>query len=354
MLKKYGSLVFANLLLSLLISCVNTKDLAIATVEPAPVKLPYAVKRIGVVKNIQHADKKEQQSKGVAVLISRDDEFLTQKGINAALDGLLIQLLQDPRFDTIIKLPEADELLQTKDGQVTENSWKAIRSFCERQGLDAIFSLDYYHANTRFTFKKAKINQRDLMRMAVAEKGHQLSLETLIENGWRIYDPFQKVVLDHFVFKDEIKANALGSTPLRAYQNIGSIKDSLVIKSRDWGNAFGSRLLPFETTIHRRYYTKGTDGFELAHNRISAQDWQGAIQLWKKEVVSNKGKLGAMACHNLAVVYEYLQNLEEARTWAAKAYEYKRSKKAWSYIEELDARIVQSQKVQEQLAQLGR
>ena len=350
MQKTTYSLLLYFLLLTLLMGCSNTKNLAIGVVKPAPVKLPHAVKRIGVVKSVLLTVENEQLPvKGMDALISKDDEFLAEKGMEAALDGLLKQLLQDHRFDTIIKLSEEGDLIRLENGQVTPDSWKAIRTFCERFELDAIFSLDFYHANTEFTLKKAKITQRDLMRESVAEKGHELTLETLIENGWRIYDPFREEVLDEFTYKEQLTANAVASSPLRAYRNIGSRHDSLMVKSRNSGSAYGSRLQPYTTTVYRSYYTKGTDGFIAAQNRVNEQDWQGAITIWKKELVGNKDKFKAMACHNLAVVYEVMEDLEEARMWATKVLEYHNSKAASAYIEELDFRISQSQLVQEQL-----
>ena len=354
MQKPISSLFLCALMLLLLGGCRNTKDLAFGIVEPAPVKLPHAMKRIGVVKSIHLSDKKQQPVQKIDDLISRDDDFLAKKGMEAALDGLLKQLLQDPRFDTIIKLSEGGELIQTEEGKVTQSSWQAIRMFCERYGLDAVFSLDFYNANTEVTLKRTKIYQRDLMREAVAEKGHQLTLETLIENGWRIYDPFQEEVLDEFTYKEQLTTNAVALSPLGAYRNIGSRHDSLMLKSRNSGSAYGSRLQPYETTIYRSYFTKGTEGFIAAQHKVEEKDWEGAITIWKKELDGDKNKLKAMACHNLAVVHEVMENLEEALVWAVKASEYHNSKETMDYITELERRISQRQLVQEELLLSGR
>lgn len=342
------------LLLLLTSGCSSTKELAIGIVEPAPVRLPNTVKRIGVVRNISVNQRENQNSKDINELVSRDDALLTEKGIDAALDGLLIKLLQDPRFDTIIKLSEAGELIRTDAGQPTPDSWQDIRTFCKLHELDAVFSLDYYEADTRLSLKKAKIYERDLMRTTVAKKGHELTLETLIGNGWKIYDPFQKEVLDEFTYEDQFTSSSTGSSPLKAYLNMGTLQDSLVIKSRGSGRAYGSRLHPVEKTIFRTYFTKGSEGIITAQEKITEEDWQGAIAVLKKEVSVNKSKLQAMACHNLAVLYEFLEDLEEARVWASKAYEYNKSKKALGYVEELELRISQNQLLQDQLAFLGR
>ncbi|MCX2719659.1 DUF6340 family protein [Lentiprolixibacter aurantiacus] len=348
-------LIFVScLLVSMLMSCSSTKQLAIGVVEPARVQVPQNMKRIGVVKSISSLSEEEAFSSGIAKLVSRDDDFLTEKGVDAAMDGLLNKLLEDPRFDTILRLPQIGEFIMLDGGKPTEASWDNIRSFCERFGLDALFSLDYYQADTRLTLRKTRIHERDLMRAEVAKKGHELTLETLIENGWKIYDPFQELVLDEFYFKDQIIARGTGSSPIRAYHSIGTLRDSLVVKSRGSGDALGSRLQPSERTIYRSYYSTGSEAFVAAQKKIQEEDWEGAIVLWKEELGNIKKKLKAMSCHNLAVVYEYLDDLEEARSWAEKAYEYKPGKKSRDYISELEQRIVQNLEVAEQLSFLGR
>ncbi|MBT8204951.1 MAG: hypothetical protein KJO20_06210 [Eudoraea sp.] len=347
-----SSLIIGIGLLSLL-GCNTAKQIAIAVVEPAPVSLDRTIKRIGVV-NMHLTDNTQKSKTGMDLLISRDDDFLKEKGTDAAIEGLFKNLNQDPRFDAVVLLQAESAIVRDQEGRPDETSWKMIQALCERHNLDAIFALAYYHADTEITLKKSKIHQRDLMRLEVDKKGHELTLETLIENGWRIYDPFQKEVLDEFTFKEQLTARARGSSPLRAYHAIGSRQDSLVLKSRITGEAYGSRLRPYKSTIYRSYHAAGTDNFISAKERVEEKDWEGAVSLWKKELSNDKVKFRAMACHNLAVVHEAMENLEEALVWALKSDEYLSSKTSRLYIDELEDRISQNHLVNEQLSQLGR
>lgn len=333
--------------------CNSARQIAINVVEPAPVSLSGTIKRIGVV-NMHLSDNLEQSKTGMDLLIARDDDFLKEKGTDAAIDGLFENLNQDPRFDTIVRLQAQSAIVQNKEGWPDESSWSAIKALCERYELDAIFALAFYHADTEITLKKSRINQRDLMRLDEDKKGHELTLETLIENGWRIYDPFQKAVLDEFVFKEHVTVRAQGSSPLSAYQAIGSRQDSLVLKSRITGEAYGSRLRPYTKTIYRRYHTTGADNFITAKSSIENEDWEGAISLWKQELSNDKLKIRAMACYNLAVVHEAMDDLEQALTWAIKSDEYLSNKGSRLYIDELKYRMSQNQLANEQLLQVGR
>ena len=88
---KYSILVCTFLGIAMF-SCSSTEQLAIGIVEPAPVQLSNEIKRIGVVKNIPATLKQDQWAEGLAGLVSKDDDYLIQKGVDAALDGLLKKL----------------------------------------------------------------------------------------------------------------------------------------------------------------------------------------------------------------------------------------------------------------------
>ncbi len=337
---------------ALLVGCGSTNQLAINIVEPAPVSLSGGVKRIGIVNTHLQPNNKEAKT-GLDFLVAADDEYLSKAGTNAAIEGLFKELLNDPRFNSIVRLEESAEIIQSEDGLPSENSWEAIYAICEQYNLDAIFAMAYYQADTQFTLKKTKFLQRDLMRRQKRQNGHELTLETLIENGWRIYDPYKKLVLDEFVFKEQLKSISMGESPLQAYHAIGSIKDSLLIKSHKTGKAYGMRLKPFEKTIFRPYYVQGTDNFLEAQAKIENNNLPEAISLWKKELSNDKSKIRAMACHNLAVAYEYLEDLEEALDWAQKSYEHQKNKDSKLYMGELKQRMSRNLLVQQQLSNLG-
>lgn len=352
-MSKTSNLAWIPVLLSLLITgCGSTNQLAINIVEPAPVSLSDGIKRIGIVNTYSKTDNTVTKT-GLDMLVAADDDYLSEKGTNAAIEGLFNELLDDPRFNSIVRVKEGAEIIQSEGDLPSDQSWETIHEICERYDLDAIFAMAYYQADTQLTLKKTRFLQRDLLRMQKRQNGHELTLETLIENGWRIYDPYKKLVLDEFVFKEQLKSTSMGESPLQAYRAIGSIKDSLLIKSHNTGKAYGMRLKPFEKTIFRPYYAQGTDNFQEAQRQIENDNLEEAIALWKKELSNDKTKLQAMACHNLAVAYEYLEDLEGALDWAQKSYEHQKNKDSKLYIEELQQRIPRNLLVKQQLSNLG-
>ncbi|NAS13167.1 DUF6340 family protein [Poritiphilus flavus] len=334
-------------------SCGTTNQVAINTLEPAAVELSKDIRRIGIVKT-KSSVQNLRDLKGLGKAIANEDASLSEVGQEAALNGLLEELMADSRFDSVILLKNEADLTYGNAGTPSEVSWTAIQKLCETHKLDAIFSLAYYQTNTQYSLKKTKMARADMIRREAEVKGHEINLETLIENGWRIYDPFSREVLDEFVFREELKTSARGTSPLRALMALNDRKDSLVFKSKTAGHAYGARLQPNEHTVYRKYHVKGSDNLAMAESHIADENWDSAVALWQRDTNHEKDKVRAMTCYNLAVFSELTGNLEEALSWAYKSDEHQHSKETGEYIETLKLRIAKDQLARKQLAELGR
>ncbi len=333
-------------------ACKTTEELVIKTIEPAPIDLANSIKSIGIANNVEFMDVAGFKDQ-VTLAVSEEDKRLKEQGIDAALNGLFEELANDTRFDTILLLKSTPIVINGVDGLPTEDSWKSIREICSTNGLDAIFSLAFYDTDTQVSLKKTKMEQRNLLRLKEEVKAHEITLETLIENGWRIYDPFGKEVLDEFVFKDQVVARAKGLSPIRALYAAGDRKDTLLLRSKNSGHAYGSRLQPYQDVVYRDYYISGTEGLTLAREKVSQEDWEGAKTLWENDLSHDKNKIRAMVSHNLAVLNEFKGNLNTALEWAEKSYAFHKSKNTLEYIELLKIRISRQKVLEEQLAYSG-
>lgn len=80
-------------------------------------------------------------------------------------------------------------------------SWKKVEALCKENKVDAIFSLSHYDTDTKISLRKKKILQANMLRIKEKVKGNEITLETLIENGWRIYNPQNKQVIDEMVLQ---------------------------------------------------------------------------------------------------------------------------------------------------------
>ncbi len=330
------------LLFLIIVSCSTTRNVDIQTMEPAPVSLSNNIKRVGIIGGELHLKENNEQT-ALNQLISRENQELALKARKAAINGLFNELAGDKRFDTIILL---EDIVQNKeDINIYGNylDWNTVESLCQKYKVDAIFSMAYYDSDTRVSLKKTTMEQLNLLRVKEKVAAHQITLETLIENGWRIYDPSSKLLIDEFTFNNQIVSTAKGLDPYEALQAIEDRTESIIEQSKQTGSSYGARLQPSEHSITRDYYVRGTPGFEQAEIYTLSGDWKAAADLWKKETENHDPKISSKACYNLAVLNERNNNLIMAMDWATRAYSQYQTKKIAEYIEALKYRQQQNE-----------
>ena len=332
----------------LLSGCQATQSVTLTSLEPAPVVLSKEIKRIGIIDESITLKKEEFRNK-LDELVSIKDDQLQKQWKDAAISGLYGELLKDQRFDTILMLTNSEDVSHGILDATTGIPWESIKQLCDTYNIDAIFSLAYYDTDTQITVKKTSMEELDLLRMKVKVSAQEVTLETLIENGWRIYDPYAKEIIDELTFSDQIISSAKETTSFRALQAMYDRKDSIIERSRTTGSAYGLRLQPFNIKIERDYFTKGTPNFEKATQFIAEDKWSEASALWQLEVINNDPKIKAKACFNMAVFMELSDELPQAIEWVTKSLSFDENKKATAYLEALKYRSAQNYIAEQQL-----
>ncbi|MGI9552117.1 MAG: DUF6340 family protein [Aurantibacter sp.] len=347
-MNKYGLILG---ILFIACACSSTEQVVLQTMEPSPVALPNAIKKIGIIDRSAPSEALTIENR-VDQYLAAENRWLSEKGTNAAMTGLFDELLKDSRFDSVKLLDDVPAEMKEFSLEADSISWRSVEALCSAYEVDAIFSLAYYDTDTKVSLKKASVLQTDLLRQKVKVKGQEITLETLIENGWRIYDPVNRRIIDEIVFNDQIISTGKGVDPLQAYQSIGDRREVILTKSRNTGSNYGLRLLPYESSVSRRYYARGTENFVKASELVVSGDWLGAGKLWEQEVQNRDPKIQGRSCHNLAVLSERNEDLEKAAHWANEALDYHYNKITSDYLDVLKKRAAQKDLLQQQLTQL--
>lgn len=349
-MKKFGLILVLSGLLLLLTSCGATDQVLLQTMEPSPVIMSSAIKKIGII-NRSEIKGGLPSDTGLDQMVVAQEQWLNNKGRDAAMNGLFDELLKDKRFESVKLLDSVPGHL--KDfGADASISWTSVEALCKVYDVDAIFSLAFYDTETKVSLKKTAVLQPNLMRVKVKVPGQEMTLETLIENGWRIYSPQNQQIIDEITFNDQFVSSGKGTNALEAYQDIDNRRETVLAKSRTTGSNYGQRLLPQMNTIVRDYFVKGTENFVKANELAMADDWPGALKLWEKELEHPDAKIRSRSCHNIAVLNERNENLQEAMSWANKALDNHQNKTTLEYVGALKQRIVQKELLDQQLVQL--
>ena len=339
-------------LLTLMASCSNTKQIVLHTTEPSPVLLSDQIKRIGIVNKSEASNEMEGHTAGMNGLVVAQEQWITERGKDAAIAGLFDELLKDERFDTVKLLDSIASGMRAFSQENNGIAWDEITAICNSYEVDALFAMAFYETDTKVSVKKSSMLQPNLMRVKVKVPAQELTMETLIENGWRIYYPKNRQIIDEIVFNDQFVSTGKGTNALAAYQAIGDRKETLIQQSRTTGSNYGLRLLPFENSVAREYYVKGSDNLVLAGDLVEQGDWEGAARLWEMDVEHKEVKIRRRNCHNLAVMNERKEDLETALQWASKAYDTDQHKDALDYMNILEKRLESKAQLNDQLAHL--
>jgi len=307
-MKKYIYPLISLVLLALLSSCGATEKLVLSTMEPSPVTIASTITKIGIIK--------------------------------------------DERFEVVKILDSVPTAIQQIGADPNAIEWNSVQALCETNEVDAIFSLAYYEADTKVSIKKTKVAQLDMMREKKDIQGQELTLETLIENGWRIYDPKKQELVDEIVFNDQIISTGKGETATLAYRAIDDRRETMLERSKTNGASYGQRLLPSESSVSREYYVKGSSKLVAAGENAAAGNWESARAIWEQETGNSNAKIKSRAYHNLAVASEREEELDKALSLAKMAYETHDDEIYSQYMSTLQERIEKQPLLEKQLAKI--
>ena len=119
------------------------------------------------------------------------------------------------------------------------------------------------------------------------------------------------------------------------------------------GIVYGERITPSWIRIDRDYFRKSKGDPYMAEGArmMEVNDWDSAIEALETAVETGHPKTKGRAAHNLAVVYEILGNLDEAKRWASDAWGRYGNKKSRDYGYHLTRRINEQRVLEQQLGE---
>jgi hypothetical protein len=332
-MKSYAVLV---LMTAILVSC-KTNELYINVLQPAPVTMPPEIKKVGIINRSIPTD----ETKLVDILdkaFSLEGADLDRDGAWESIGGLSEELMNNERF-TEVKLLKDIDFKASRIGILPPPlRSRLVDSLCQVTGTDALFALERFDTDTRVSFSTptGKI-ETPLGNIPVV--GLQVSMETIIKSGWRIYAPAGLDILDEFNFAESFVFTGKGINPAAAAAAIIGRKEAVKEVSRNAGQTYAMRILPFRLRVYRDYFVKGTNNFKIAKRKAQTGKWDEAGDLWALETGNPKMKIAGRACYNMAIINEINSQLEDALGWAQKAWEDYKTRLALRYVRILENRL---------------
>lgn len=273
---------------------------------------------------------------------------LDRKGSEAAIKGLYSEVTSNPQFKQIVTL---DSMLNTSgalNNFPSQLDWNTVRSLCDKTGSQLLFVLEFYDTDTKVSYSMQKTNQTTPFGNMPLMM-HTAHMSTHVKMGWRIYDPINMVIRDRMIMSDVLSTKGSGITPINALAALMNRGEAVRQISNQVGEFYAERLIAKDFRVWRTYFKGGSSNLKIAKRKVEVGDWDGAAELWKKDLESSKAKTAGRAAYNLAIYYEVNQDVYLAYEWAKKAYSVYNIKEAKAYSNKLKDRIYRIEKNKRQL-----
>jgi len=330
-------------------SCSATNQLTMSALEPAPVSIAADVQHIGIINRSLPAE----GNNGIDTIdkiLSLEGKELDKHGAEASLASVKSELQRLQRFDKVAILENIPEIRKGLGVLPASLTWDQVDEICQENDVDVLFSLAFYDTDTKANIQATEMEIPNPFGVKTKVPAVGITLHTKIQNGWRIYDPATKEILDEYSFNNNLVSSGQGINPMKAVKAIMNRKEEVVETSSHVGDYYAKRITPQSRRVTRDYFVKGTDKFEVAMRRAQSGKWDSAAELWQEEVLNPDGKIAGRACYNMAIINEINGDLDKALDWAQRSYADYDTKEALRYINILKYRMSQKRELKRQLA----
>ena len=332
-----------------IMACSSTNRMTMGITQPAQVSIPNDVVAIGIV-NRSSASEKNKVVDNIDKILSLEGLNLDKEGAQRAVSGLKYELERDNRFEAVKIIENQKDIDKGLSVFPAELSWDIVDRLCEENGVDVIFSLEFYDTDTAVDYEMTMVKIPNNLGINANVPGHRIKLNTAIKNGWRVYDPADRTIVDQFISNDQLFSMGEGINPVKALEAVIGRKEGVLSISSNLGANYALFTRPERIRIARDYFTKGSTNLEIADRRAKAGDWNGAAELWNADLNHTKSKVAGRAYYNMAISSEINGNLNKAIEYASKAYTDYENKDALRYVNMLKRRVVNQQELNRQLS----
>ena len=327
-------------------SCSSTRWMSLSVLEPAPVTLSPNIKNIAVI-NRSVPDKKAKALDVIDKVFSLEGANLDKEGSEATAISLINELDGSKRFEEVKMVEYNGKGTNNPGGYPSPLDWNAVQDICKVNNADVLFSLELFDTDSKITYAAhpVKINTPLGSIPAVHQEA---TMNTWVKAGWRIYDPYNKMILDESAVSKNLVYRGSGINPALAAKALIERKEAVRRVGTNAGAAYAYSVIPVWIRVSREYYVRGNDNFKIARRKAESGNWDGAAEIWSQQTKAAQRKVAGRACYNMAIISEINGRLDEAIQWAQKSYEEYNVKMALRYVRILEDRKIRNSILEQQ------
>ncbi|MDW3192451.1 MAG: DUF6340 family protein [Cytophagales bacterium] len=335
------------LLCLLIFSCAGNRTVSFNSVRPADIDVPADIKSIVMVDRTKFDVGGLNILEGVLTGELPDED---KAAVQSLMNALRHQLRTSDRFE--VKLSTE----RLKGNSLTAAfpkplSWPEVERLCARYGTDALLAVELFDTDFIVTETSKMVTRTVEKREVQVEEFYAEGVDN-IKIGIRLYNPKTRSVEDQELFNRTGTWNASADSKAEALAALITKTQATQNLSGALGASYAGRIAPMNIFVNRTFRGKHKHSEAVAKGaRYSEVDnWEAAINAWKTGLQRPKSqKVAGFLAYNIAVGYEALGDLNEAKYWAGKAYTDFGYRRGRSYVNQLLNRMRNEEIASQQL-----
>jgi hypothetical protein len=321
--------------------CAPMKEIDIQVIYPAEVTLPLSIHELAFLNRsisprLLHPDSSKWTDQEYYIL----DTIMN----NWIFDGVRQSMMESPLYAlnaiTIIRARRYDTI-----GLLEPMTASRMNQLKKAHPADAVISLEYYDLIDSSRAYMIVVEGEDGLPDFQVEA--YLGLYTTAV--WRIYDLILDTILDEHVIWDTLTWYNSGENVEMAVEGLPPAIDAVRAAAFNIGTIYGNRISPVWRDTPRYFHTLGGKEMRQAARLAGEGKWKDAGEIWKKIAAGEKRRAAAHACFNMALLFETEDEIIPALDWAVKSYAIRQETLTREYIDLLQQRYDDRNKLKKQI-----
>ena len=346
LLKKSSLIALAIFILGTT-QCAKERSVTVNSIRPADIEVPSNIKTLLIVDRTKFDRNVIDVLEGV---LTGELPYEDKASMQFLTNAMRAELTHSPRFQ--IKLATerlSGNSLTSAFPQVL--AWDRIDSLCRKYNADAMIAVEIFDTDFIITNgtrkKKKKVTEGGVTKEIEVDEYYAQGVNNL-KMGLRLYDPSSKQILDQKLLKERGTWDAAATSKAGALLALIDKADATHQLSSRIGADYAYRVSPMSVQITRKFRGNSRKAPALARGSRLADvgKWQEAIDVWKSGIPNAREKDQGYLAYNIAIAYEILGNMSEAKEWASDSYTLYGNKAGTLYLKLLNLRI-QNEKIAE-------
>ena len=314
----------------------------ITLTHPAIVPLPPEIHTIAIIDRTLQDDTRQNKIEKTLTgeAFKQDDQAVREVTM-----GIIERCNEYGKY-AFVKTNERFKSDFTKSTFPTVMSWEEVEKICEKNGAEALLSIELFDSDFLLTAGGAHLNPNatnPLNSVRISANG-----VAVINLGIRIYYPATRTIIDEYKINHRVNFNANTNSVAGVANTILDKTDAVNQTSYQSGRLYGDRISPSFYRVRREFFDKPKKYLRPGVRKSQVADWKGAIDSWTKVLDAKKKKARRRAAYNISVGYEVLGDVKLAKEWASKAFTEYGEKEAKPYYDALVRRVNEEEIVKQQ------